>query len=666
MFKKITFSFLFIVSLLLVAFPNSSLAKSFTIDSVVIHTYILPNGDFYVEELYTYTFEGSYNGTTRTIGEDGHEGIQFFEAYSVPDDAKLGELTSDITEPLRVSKDGNTFKIYRAAENETIKVYYRYRIQGAIRKYEDVGEFYWRFFDSLGDSDLHNLEIHIGLYDTQENKPVHAVTHGFMHEIVGGTYEVSEKGLIYHNEIVPKGELVELRLLFPSDFLREMDYTKHEPMLSTILEEEEEYQERLNRRNELLPILEKINMYIFLALFFFSLYAIIFPKRLFRLFGRRLDNKVLEKMDSFTLTGLYRLLRFVPHDLNAVLFRLYQQGYLKMERIPLNVPKDDFEEVISDDEEEEEYEVFEDDEDSDEFSNPEYTFKFTLETTPSPITEHEKFLLDWLFTSWENGKRIFTLDQLPSYYRASYKEEKKSFKENYRIWRKLARNDEEVLKYVRPLRLRILFDYGIIPLWLLWACYQLWIGMGERIDVFFGYVFCLIFALVTIVSKRKRRKTAIFAFLMIAFFNEFGLDRGFEYLAITPFLLFFIATFLPEIYPTYQGIPYYRSIKRWLKDVKAGELKLAKNMKDLERQYQHAIALDHAYYFSIFYHEKIANLKTDELYPLLLSPKETTKVYHYHYPSYYTVSYNMTSSSSGGSSSSSSSGSAGGGGAGAF
>ncbi|KRG17050.1 hypothetical protein ACA29_00935 [Lederbergia galactosidilytica] len=76
----------------------------------------------YVEELYTYTFAGKFNGTTRIIGDDDFDGVEFFEGYQVPDDAEMGKITPENVTPLQVEREDYTYKVHRPYKDETKKV----------------------------------------------------------------------------------------------------------------------------------------------------------------------------------------------------------------------------------------------------------------------------------------------------------------------------------------------------------------------------------------------------------------------------------------------------------------------------------------------------------------------------------------------------------------
>ncbi|MFS0612910.1 DUF2207 domain-containing protein [Lederbergia ruris] len=649
MFSKTKTLFIVIPIFLLFFFPAKVEARSFSIDAVDVNAYIYPDGDLYVEELYTYTFAGKFNGTTRIIGDDDFDGVEFFEGYQVPDDAEMGKITPENVTPLQVEREDYTYKVHRPYKDETKKVFYRYRLKNVANKYEDVGEFYWRFFDEMGDNDLNHLRIFVHLYG--ENQ-LSENTHGFIHDLTGGKMELTESGLYYHNEKLPGGEPFELRLLFPSEFLSEMEYTENKEMLPTMLAEEDHYKKKLSMRNDWLPISEKVSLVFFILFLVLSLYAIIFPKRLVRFFGRSADFSEIEKLDSFILVALKRKLKFMPEDINAVLFRLHQKGYVSVEHIPSSL----------------EYQ-------EDEYA-PDHTFTFILEKESSDLSEHEKYFIDWLFTETQDGKRVFSLDQIPlstigtETQNWRNKEQRgreiRDFEKQFKEWKKLASKDPELHRWIEPVKLRKIFKYGIIPVWLIWTVINLIMGMGDRLEVYLGMGGIAIVYLFIAFGKHDRVLSTILFFILLVVIFAAGLDPGMEYLQATAFPLILISAFLPTVSSTYYGAAYYRGMKKWIKGLRKNQLQLPTDEARLETCFQHAIALEQGSLFESYYGEKIHATTTGELYPFLIAPVETAQIYSYHHIALQSTYSSSYSSSSGGGSSGSSGGSGGGGGAGAF
>lgn len=244
--------FLLCMLLLFIAFPvHHAQAKSFSIDDVQIQAYVMDNGDLYVEELYTYNFSGTYNGTTRIIGDDNHKGVKYFEGYLAPMDTDLSQYDNSTFTRLEVEREGRTFKIHTPSENEKKKVFYRYLIRGAAQKYSDTGQLYWRFFDELNETDLHNVRLRLIL---SGDKDATLAGEAYLHSTAGELKKSMDYGFLYAADLLEAYETLEIRFLFPETFLQNAPYDEDKAMLAEFEEEEAAYVKWLEKKS--LPCLQ--------------------------------------------------------------------------------------------------------------------------------------------------------------------------------------------------------------------------------------------------------------------------------------------------------------------------------------------------------------------------------------------------------------------------
>src|SRR5690625_5267779 len=119
--KNLAMMILFIFIMVIGITPVSA-DRSFTIDQVTINAKIDDQGVMHVSELYTYTFSGSFQGVTRSIGSN----VGQFKAFLVDESFEnLTELPHN-AELLTVEKEDNTYKVYSESENETKYILYHY------------------------------------------------------------------------------------------------------------------------------------------------------------------------------------------------------------------------------------------------------------------------------------------------------------------------------------------------------------------------------------------------------------------------------------------------------------------------------------------------------------------------------------------------------------
>src|SRR5699024_8763115 len=124
-------------------------ARSFSIDQVKINAQIQDDGTIEERELYTYSFDGKYQGTTRSIATHS-KNIQDYETNETSPLADTDDL-----EKLRVEEDEDDdqmMKIHTASEDETKSVLYSYEVHHAVDKYADVADLTYAFFDESNET----------------------------------------------------------------------------------------------------------------------------------------------------------------------------------------------------------------------------------------------------------------------------------------------------------------------------------------------------------------------------------------------------------------------------------------------------------------------------------------------------------------------------------
>lgn len=170
-------------------------AKSYYIEEMDIQATILKNGDVEIEQILTYSFDGSYNGIYITIPtqyENKEEMISQIndEIYNVQD-VQLKSVRLVLTdgseipfEKVGYASNGRS-KVYTEEEEDDIyklKVYcpsddvkrtfkVNYILKNLCVKHNDIGELYYNFIGGEWECTIEKLKIDIFLpYNTQEIK----------------------------------------------------------------------------------------------------------------------------------------------------------------------------------------------------------------------------------------------------------------------------------------------------------------------------------------------------------------------------------------------------------------------------------------------------------------------------------------------------------------
>jgi uncharacterized membrane protein len=208
--------------ILLLVFPNQSLAVEFSITSVKIDAYLQENGMVAVEETHIYEFDGSFNGITREVIPKKGAKITNFTA-------------SENGETLKVEKEEGLYKIHRKGADETITVTLRYQIENGMEKYQDVAQFYWPFFDSRNETSYENLTISIHPPDSTDDVIAFGYDEAF------NTEKIEQDGtVLFQLGYVPDSTNGDIRVAYPANLFLSATQTSDNRMKEEILGAKEE------------------------------------------------------------------------------------------------------------------------------------------------------------------------------------------------------------------------------------------------------------------------------------------------------------------------------------------------------------------------------------------------------------------------------------------
>ena len=131
---------LMLISIILVSGFSAAGAKSYS-HPLVEQTYRFnPDGSADVEEIRTYRFDGSFSWAFLRRDTKGQYGSYRVEYDGVWDADTNEKLPSEVTS----FRHAEEIKWYYRAENETKRFLIRYRIGGAVQRYADAAQFYWK------------------------------------------------------------------------------------------------------------------------------------------------------------------------------------------------------------------------------------------------------------------------------------------------------------------------------------------------------------------------------------------------------------------------------------------------------------------------------------------------------------------------------------------
>lgn len=605
--------------------------RSYTINKVTISAEIDESGRIHVQEVYTYSFDGEYNGTTRTIKSD----VSNFNAFLLPDNDHRAFLEGDTKKikPLQTELDKRTYKSFTKSNNETKTILYTYEINGSVEKYRDIGKLYYSFFDKENESDIRDLTITILLPTSLNIDDMYV----FLREKGdSGSVEKYTNTIVYKNDLLPAKKDSYLTLLFPSSALSEMEVTEDKDMLNQTLAAEEDWQDRATHLQENFSTLKPIIMILAIMIVLITVFIIrIHPIRNRKKYDDETLIQIFERTDPLFVSYLERFRLIIDEkSLLPALFSLKTREIIHIEEAPSN--KDENKSTV----------------------------RFTWMDHHKEIDEADQYLKDWLFTETTENEVSFLLEDIiddvkePDDVR---KIKAKAFNEHVQTWKNLVleREEYEQVRYPYPLFKWIAMLFAVICGGLFYYFITIDIlSRGEQISL--KLIIIVSTLLVTIFSRHKFvlfLYYGIITTLSLIFFSLFSAGIW----AIVLYVIAFIASLcIPAYYWTEEVAPIKQSMNKASNLIIQNQYPVGSDVTIIENRILYAINLNLGKKYAKQFNKEQFAQELKESSNLLLSAGFIVESFTHN-----AIFYSLTRINSGGGSSGGSS-SSGGGGAGAF
>ncbi len=221
--------------------PFLLLAKSYHYSEIITDIYFDHYGNAVVRQSRTYDFKGSFSYAYLKLKKQGSKNISFSQLLE-----KINGKW-EILNPIIEDNPNNLYlKWHYSAQDETKTFLLDYSINGALKRYQDVSEFYWKFIE-----DEHEKidKIVLNLY-LPTNYPdffkVYIHSQGRNGELYFSDDSSSATAVLYN---IPANHFVEVRMLTASDVFSEAELI-NENRYAQILNEE--------KRNFMVSLIKKL------------------------------------------------------------------------------------------------------------------------------------------------------------------------------------------------------------------------------------------------------------------------------------------------------------------------------------------------------------------------------------------------------------------------
>ncbi|MDZ5000950.1 DUF2207 domain-containing protein, partial [Clostridium perfringens] len=147
--------------------------KYYSIDNLLVNAEIQSNGDILVNDEFTYTFNGDFNGIYLNLNLNGSKGYSIYNV-TIEDNDGLYTLEnkddkSNNSYEIINTGDKVQVKIYSKSINEKKKFKIQYLLNSAAVKYEDFSSLNWSFYTASKEHPVNDIELNINLNSTNFN-----------------------------------------------------------------------------------------------------------------------------------------------------------------------------------------------------------------------------------------------------------------------------------------------------------------------------------------------------------------------------------------------------------------------------------------------------------------------------------------------------------------
>jgi uncharacterized membrane protein len=298
-------------------FISKAEAKSYSYDYINVSLDFSPNGTVLVKQERDYNFQESFSWAYLDLKKQGAENVKFIE---------IKDLDTENILSYDLAEDSTHVKAtwYYSANDEVKRFLITYEIDGAVKSYQDVAEFYWKVIEEEHEF-INNFHGEVNLPQASPN-----LFKVFIHtRAAPGTLAFSEdfKKAMVDLKDIPKDSFVEFRILASPSIFSEVS-----PIQSNKYEEILSEEKNIFQSNQIYTFTGSPIIYIILLI----IPVIIFIYFYFKYgrepkvdYQREYEQEPPRDMPPMALAAIYKEdLQSSVKGLLATIFDLARRGYI--------------------------------------------------------------------------------------------------------------------------------------------------------------------------------------------------------------------------------------------------------------------------------------------------------------------------------------------------
>lgn len=417
--------FIFAIVLLLLTFSYGVVveARSYSIDTIHIKSWIQPNGDLLVNEVFTYNFDGEYTNLRRSFPEEHDRNVVNFYAYELTEiKPEPGFIENSSLKQLPVSKENGVYRTSIQKTNQQASFLYVYTLKNTIKAYDEYSELNVTYFE---DGDAHDQDYHQVTIDYILPQAMDSATFdGFLFDRNAEKSKKSKYGIRFTTPISEAYSETRTSFFFPSYVMTEIEKIKAPLTMGDAyakeMQEVAAIEKKISLIDDLIEIIPKISFaFVLIAI----LLVVVLPQRHFWRKGSVTD---VLNTDILYLYFIDKIGKPHPKAFLAGLFSLVEKGAatVKITEAALRFKRD--------------------------LKAPKETLVFRLTNGGIANSTFEVQLIQWLFRTHSGSRKwVFHLHDAAGAARKESSEESsnyfhkktKDFKKNQKKWHKMVEKE---------------------------------------------------------------------------------------------------------------------------------------------------------------------------------------------------------------------------------
>ena len=243
------FATVLLIGLAVVVSARAAGARSYSLDEVVVHARVDPDGSLRIDETRTYTYDGRYSWAEFRLPLDRVGRVSDFSLTEGGRAFTPGTDEAPGTYRLASSDDELHVRWHYVAEDETRSFRLRYRVGDAVDLHADVAELYYQFVGVINPQAIGRVAVELELPRPAVFDEVRAWAHGPLH---GGVDFRDTGRLSFDVAPLPARQKWEARVTFPVDWMAAAGASAvaGDPALDRIRAEEDAWAREANARRE--------------------------------------------------------------------------------------------------------------------------------------------------------------------------------------------------------------------------------------------------------------------------------------------------------------------------------------------------------------------------------------------------------------------------------